>query len=158
MDLTEAALTADVTPGGYTWHISDVNNEDNISHARIVAMDEIGDTVMSEITGRSYISGGDNIMILDFKLDKGATVEINGTGPILGNFGVVNPLGDPELVLHDSVGNHIETNSDIVHNINVESRITRYLSAGTYSVHLRKELHSPISTASGVGHISVKIL
>ena len=74
----------------------------------------IGPPTTTNLSTRVSVQGGDGVAIAGFIIS-GSTpkqVLIKGLGASLSNFGVVNPLHDPTLDLHDSTGKAIATNDN----------------------------------------------
>src|SRR5882724_10763617 len=70
--------------------------------------------VLGNISTRSFVQTGDNVMIGGFIVQGSGTkrVIIRAIGPELGQFGVPDPLQDPTLELHDGTGALIGSNDD----------------------------------------------
>src|SRR5213082_1176268 len=70
--------------------------------------------VLGNISTRSFVQTGDNVMIGGFIVQGSGTkrVIIRAIGPELGQFGVPDPLQDPTLELHDGTGNLIASNDN----------------------------------------------
>src|SRR5439155_14993461 len=68
----------------------------------------------TNLSTRVSVQGGDGVAIAGFIISGSSPkqVLIKGLGASLSNFGIVNPLQDPTLDLHDSAGNAIATNDD----------------------------------------------
>src|SRR5438132_164337 len=70
--------------------------------------------VLGNISTRSFVQTGDNVMIGGFIVQGSGTkrVIIRAIGPELGQFGVPDPLQDPTLELHDGTGPLIASNDN----------------------------------------------
>ncbi|PYI70260.1 MAG: hypothetical protein DMF02_09365, partial [Verrucomicrobia bacterium] len=70
--------------------------------------------VLGNISTRSFVQTGDNVMIGGFIVQGSGTkrVIIRAIGPELGQFGVPDPLQDPTLELHNGAGNLIGSNDN----------------------------------------------
>jgi len=70
--------------------------------------------VTTNLSTRVSVQSGDGVAIAGFIISGSSPkqVLIRGLGASLSNFGIVNPLQDPTLDLHDSTGNTIATNDD----------------------------------------------
>ena len=68
----------------------------------------------TNLSTRVSVQAGDGVAIAGFIISGSSPkqVLIRGLGASLSNFGIVNPLQDPTLDLHDSAGNTIATNDD----------------------------------------------
>jgi len=68
----------------------------------------------TNLSTRVSVQGGDGVAIAGFIISGSSPkqVLIRGLGASLSNFGIVNPLQDPTLDLHDSTGHTIATNDD----------------------------------------------
>ena len=75
---------------------------------------DLNRTVLGNISTRSFVQTGDNVMIGGF-IVQGTTpkrVIIRAIGPELSQFGVPDPLQDPTLELHDGNGTLIASNDN----------------------------------------------
>lgn len=69
--------------------------------------------VAANISTRGVVQTGDNVMIGGFIIQDGdKKVIIRAVGPSLSSQGIVNPLPDPKLEVHDSTGALVATNND----------------------------------------------
>src|SRR5207253_2919207 len=68
----------------------------------------------TNLSTRVSVQGGNGVAIAGFIISGSSPkqVLIKGLGASLSNFGIVNPLQDPTLDLHDSTGKAIATNDD----------------------------------------------
>src|SRR2546430_4724005 len=68
----------------------------------------------TNLSTRVSVQGGNGVAIAGFIISGSSPkqVLIKGLGASLSNFGIVNPLQDPTLELHDSTGKAIATNDD----------------------------------------------
>jgi sugar lactone lactonase YvrE len=68
----------------------------------------------TNLSTRVSVQGGNGVAIAGFIISGSSPkqVLIRGLGASLSNFGIVNPLQDPALDLHDSTGHTIATNDD----------------------------------------------
>jgi hypothetical protein len=74
----------------------------------------IGPPTTTNLSTRVSVQSGNGVAIAGFIISGSSPnqVLIRGLGASLSNFGVVNPLQDPTLDLHDSTGKAIATNDD----------------------------------------------
>jgi streptogramin lyase len=74
----------------------------------------IGPPETTNLSTRVSVQGGNGVAIAGFIIGGSGPkqVLIKGLGTSLSSFGIVNPLQDPTLELHDSAGNTIATNDD----------------------------------------------
>src|SRR5438445_539889 len=74
---------------------------------------------LSNISARSFVQTGDNVMIGGFIVQGTGTkrVIIRAIGPELSQYGVPTPLADPTLELHDGTGALIGFNNDWQHTV-----------------------------------------
>jgi hypothetical protein len=130
--------------------------------------------VLSNVSTRSFVQTGADVMIGGFIVEGGAPkkVIVRAIGPELTQHGVPNPLADPTLELHDANGALIASNdnwretiiggiitSDQVHDILTshhaptdpnESAIIATLQPGNYTAIVRG-----VSNTTGVGLVEV---
>src|SRR4029077_12055 len=76
-------------------------------------------SVLGNISTRSFVQTGANVMIGGFIIEGGGPkrVIVRAIGPELTQHGVPNPLADPTLELHDSTGALIASNDNWQHTI-----------------------------------------
>jgi len=77
--------------------------------------DPAADSQLGNISGRSYVQTGDDVMIGGFIIGNniGATKAIiRAIGPSLSQYGLNTVLADPTLELHDGNGALLESNDD----------------------------------------------
>jgi len=103
--------TLGVTPGTYVWTWGTGANQKftlKILSAILPA------THITNISTRSFVQTGDNVMIGGFIVQGTSTkrVIIRAIGPELSQYGVPNPLADPTLELHDGNGALIASNNN----------------------------------------------
>ena len=69
------------------------------------------DSILGNISTRSFVQTGDNVMIGGFMVEGTASkrVIVRAIGPELTQYGVPNALNNPTLELHDSTGALIAT-------------------------------------------------
>jgi len=124
--------------------------------------------ITTNLSTRVSVQAGDGVAIAGFIISGSSPkqVLIRGLGASLSNFGVVNPLQDPTLDLHDSTGNTIASNDHWQTAINAnqipvafqpadsrEPAILVTLQPGTFTAILRGK-----NGGSGVGLIEMNDL
>jgi hypothetical protein len=110
-----AALVQNLTPGAYTAVVRGKNSMEGISLAEVYELTDAGlNSKLANVSGRSYVGTGDNVLISGFIIGDvaSATVVVRALGPSLGSFGVSQPLSDPVLTIYDSKGSVIATNDN----------------------------------------------
>lgn len=110
----ESALLADLAPGSYTTILSDANGASGIGLVELYATDANAPANPVNISTRGFVQTGDDVMIGGFIIGGSATrhLVLRAIGPSLGAAGVVDPLLDPILELHDQNGALIESNDN----------------------------------------------
>jgi uncharacterized delta-60 repeat protein len=73
-----------------------------------------GGAALQNISARAHVFTGERVLIGGFIIDgaQSKTVLIRGIGPSLATFGIVTPLADPILELHDHTGALIASNDN----------------------------------------------
>jgi hypothetical protein len=122
----------------------------------------------TNLSTRVSVQAGDGVAIAGFIISGSSPkqVLIRGLGASLSNFGVVNPLQDPTLDLHDSTGNTIATNDDWQTAINANQIPVAFQPADSHEPAILATLHPGTFTAilrgknggSGVGLIEMNDL
>jgi Matrixin len=114
----ESALIMTLNPGSYTAIVKSFSDVDQ-PPAPGIGLFELYDLHLSNsragnISTRGQVLTGTNVMIGGFIIGDNVpkTVVVRAIGPSLANAGVVNPLSDPFLELHDGQGNLVASNDD----------------------------------------------
>ena len=111
----ESAIIATLQPGNYTAIVRGKNSRQGIALAEVYDVDPAADSQLGNISGRSFVQTGDDVMIGGFIIGNniGATkVIIRAIGPSLSQYGLSNVLADPTLELHDGNGALLESNDN----------------------------------------------
>ena len=111
----ESAIIATLQPGNYTAIVRGKNSRQGIALAEVYDLDPTADSELGNISGRSFVQTGDDVMIGGFIIGNniGATkVIIRAIGPSLSQYGLSNVLADPTLELHDGNGALLESNDN----------------------------------------------
>ena len=111
----ESAIIATLQPGNYTAIVRGKNSRQGIALAEVYDLDPAADSELGNISGRSFVQTGDDVMIGGFIIGNniGATkVIIRAIGPSLSQYGLSNVLADPTLELHDGNGALLESNDN----------------------------------------------
>jgi hypothetical protein len=111
---SESAIVATLQPGNYTAIVRGVNNTIGVALVEVYDLTADNISVLSNISTRSFVQTGDNVMIGGFIVQGNGpkTVIVRAIGPELTSFGIPNPLADPSLDLHNSTGALIASNND----------------------------------------------
>ncbi|MDP9098765.1 MAG: hypothetical protein M3N48_07205 [Verrucomicrobiota bacterium] len=123
-------------------------------------------TKLGNISARGFVGTGDNVLIGGFIIGDGnesPRIVVRAMGPSLASSGVVNPLPDPFLELHDGNGAVINSNDDwadrqsdnlqtvgLAPTAGAESAILTRLAAGSYTAIVRGK-----DNATGVALVEV---
>jgi hypothetical protein len=113
-DTNESAIIADLQPGNYTAIVRGVNNTLGVALVEVYDLSPSLNSILGNISTRSFVQAGDDVMIGGF-IVQGAqptNVIIRAIGPELSQYGVPNPLANPTLELHNSVGGLIASNNN----------------------------------------------
>lgn len=109
----EAALLVTLPPGAYTAVIRDLNDQPGLGLVEMYDLDP-KDSLLANISTRGKVQTGDNIMIGGFIIGGAETTQVlvRAIGPSLSAQGIVQPLLDPSLELHDGNGDILSTNDN----------------------------------------------
>src|SRR5262249_12423884 len=103
-----------LAPGNYTAIVRGVSNTTGV--ALVEAYDLSPDTtsVLGNISTRSFVQTGENVMIGGFILQGTGTkrVIVRAIGPELTQYGITSPLANPTLELHNAAGTLIASNDN----------------------------------------------
>jgi hypothetical protein len=118
-DGRESAIIADLPPGSYTAIVRGVNNSTGVALAEVYDLNSDTNSMLGNISTRSFVQTGDNVMIGGFIVQGTAPkrVIVRAIGPELTQYGLPNALANPTLELHDSTGRLIASNDDWQHTI-----------------------------------------
>ena len=118
-DARESAIIGDLSPGTYTAIVRGVNDTTGIALVEVYDLGIETTSILSNISTRSFVQNGDNVMIGGFIVQGTGTkrVIIRAIGPELSQYGVPTPLADPTLELHDGTGALIGFNNDWQHTV-----------------------------------------
>jgi hypothetical protein len=111
----ESAIVATLASGSYTAVVRGASNDTGIAVVEAYDLDPIQTSTLANIATRGLVQTGDNVMIGGFIYLGGAgstKVVVRGIGPSLGAAGIINPLPDPMLELHDGNGAIVASNDD----------------------------------------------
>jgi len=103
----EAALIATLTAGNYTAILTGKNGGTGVGLAEVYDLDQAADSRLANISTRAHVGTGSDVLIGGFVTGNkiGATrVAIRALGPSLQQFGIANPLPDPQLALFNTNG------------------------------------------------------
>jgi len=115
-DPRESAIIAELPPGNYTAIVRGVTNTTGVALAEVYNLSSSSDSILRNISTRSFVQTGDNIMIGGF-IVQGSTprrVVIRAIGPELGAppYNIPNALANPTLELHNGSGALIASNDN----------------------------------------------
>jgi hypothetical protein len=118
-DPRESAIIADLPAGNYTAIVRGVDNMTGVALVEVYDLSPDTDSFLSNISTRSFVQTGDNVMIGGFIVaGTGSTrVIVRAIGPELTQYGVPNALLNPTLELHDHTGALIASNDNWLHTI-----------------------------------------
>jgi len=118
-DGRESAIIADLPPGNYTAIVRGVNGSTGVALAEVYDLDAQANATLGNISTRSFVQTGDNVMIGGFIVEgtQPKRVIIRAIGPDLSQYGVPDPLANPTLQLHNSRGALIASNDNWQHTI-----------------------------------------
>jgi uncharacterized delta-60 repeat protein len=112
----ESAIVATLPPGNYTAIVRGKNDTSGIALVEANDLDQTVDSSLANISARSFVQSGDNVMIGGIVVGPSgtniATMLLRAVGPSLATFGIHNPLPDPVLELHNGNGQLIGGNDN----------------------------------------------
>ena len=118
-DGRESAIIGELPAGNYTAVVRGVNDFTGVALVEAYDLSPETDSTLHNISTRSFVQTGDNVMILGFIVQgtQPKMVIIRAIGPELTQFGVPNVLANPTLELHDANGALIASNDNWLHTI-----------------------------------------
>ena len=119
-DARESAILQTLPPGEYTAAVKGKNDTTGVGLVEVFDLAPAANAQLANISTRSFVDGGENVMIGGFIVGGGegtngagsARVLIRGIGPSLASKGITNALQDPELVLVNGNGDAIGFNDN----------------------------------------------
>jgi hypothetical protein len=104
----ESAIITTLAPGAYTAILSGNNPGTGIGLVEVYDLDQAANSRLANISTRGFVGTGDNILIggtvVGPSNGNSSPVLVRAIGPSLASLGVINPLQDPTLELHDANG------------------------------------------------------
>jgi hypothetical protein len=113
-DLRESAIIVNLPPGNYTAIVRGINSTTGIGLVDVYDLSAIPASILGNISTRALVQTGDSVMIGGFIIQgtQAKRVIVRAIGPELTQYGIPNPLADPNLELHDSTGAVIASNDN----------------------------------------------
>lgn len=114
-DDRESAIIMTLSPNAYTAIERGKNDTTGVGLVEVYDLDQTANSKFANISTRSFVEVGDNVMIGGFIIGGGngsAVVVVRAIGPSLSQFGVPNALADPTLELHDANGTLVASNDN----------------------------------------------
>lgn len=110
----ESAMIVSLRPGNYTAIVRGINSTMGVGLVDLYDLSAISSSILSNISTRSLVQTGDSVMIGGFIVEGTQTkrVILRAIGPELTQYGIPNPLADPNLELHNSAGALIASNDN----------------------------------------------
>ncbi|MBA2433115.1 MAG: exo-alpha-sialidase [Chthoniobacterales bacterium] len=170
-DPRESAIVQTLAPGAYTAIVRGKNDTTGVGLVEIFDLEPAAAARLGNISSRGFVGLDDNVLIAGVIVGAGQGTDgyggvraaLRGIGPSLGARGVVNPLQDPELSLHNSNGDIIAFNdnwsptdqaelqgTNLVPPDERESAIVVTLPKGNYTAIMRGNGHT-----TGIGLVEV---
>jgi hypothetical protein len=148
----ESAILTSLSPGNYTAIVRGVNNGTGIALVEGYDLDPTAGSKLGNISTRALVQTGDNVMIGGLIITGSGqkNVIVRAIGPSLAQHGIINPLLDPTLELHNGNGTVIAFNDNwrdtqqteieatgLAPSDDRESAIVRTLAPGNYTAIVR---------------------
>jgi hypothetical protein len=113
-DGRESTVIAELPAGSYTAIVRGVDDTTGVALAEVYDLSTDSNSTLGNISTRSFVQTGDNVMIGGFIVQGTASkrVIMRAIGPELTRYGVPNAMANPTLELHDSTGALIATNDN----------------------------------------------
>jgi phospholipase/lecithinase/hemolysin len=114
-DRLESAILISLPPGRYTAVLSGNNGGTGNGIVEAYDLDTAAtNSTFANLSTRGYVGGGDNVMIAGLIMGNGDSpiIVLRAIGPTLASAGIMNPLLNPTLELHDGNGAVIVFNDD----------------------------------------------
>ena len=110
----ESAIVATLGPGHYTAVLAGKNGTTGNGLAEVYDLESGTSSALGNLSTRGFVGAGDNAMIGGLIIGNGDSpiVVLRAIGPTLTSVGIVNPLLDPTIEVHDGNGAVIGFNDD----------------------------------------------
>jgi phospholipase/lecithinase/hemolysin len=110
----ESAIVLNLTPGPYTAVLSGQGGTMGNGLVEIYDLESDTSSTLANLSTRGFVGNGDNVMIAGLIVGSGDSpiIVLRAIGPSLASSGIVDPLLDPTLELHDGNGAMIDFNDD----------------------------------------------
>jgi hypothetical protein len=148
----ESAIVATLAPGRYTAVLAGKNGTAGNGLAEVYDLESGTSSTLGNLSTRGFVGAGDNAMIGGLIVGNGDSpiVVLRAIGPTLTSSGIVNPLLDPTIELHDGNGTVIGLNDNwkdgqlqavqatqLAPTDDRESAIVAFLAPGNYTAVVR---------------------
>jgi len=143
-DGRESAIIAELPAGSYTAIVRGVDDTTGVALAEVYDLSTDSNSTLGNISTRSFVQTGDNVMIGGFIVQGTASkrVIVRAIGPELTRYGVPNAMANPTLELHDSTGALIATNDNwrttIIGGIITTNQVREITASGLAPADLRE--------------------
>jgi hypothetical protein len=143
-DGRESAIIAELPAGSYTAIVRGVDDTTGVALAEVYDLSTDSNLTLGNISTRSFVHTGDNVMIGGFIVQGTASkrVIVRAIGPELTRYGVPNAMANPTLELHDSTGALIATNDNwrttIIGGIITTNQVREITASGLAPADLRE--------------------
>jgi hypothetical protein len=110
----DSALLTSLPAGPYTAQVTGAGGTSGVALAEIYDADSGPPTAsLVNISARAYVGTGANVLIAGFVIEGGQPVQLllRGIGPSLADFGVPSPVAGASIVLNDSTGTPMQSDS-----------------------------------------------
>jgi hypothetical protein len=111
----ESAIDTTLAPGSYTAIVRGNGNTSGVALVEVYDLSQPAFAKLANISTRSFVSTGDNIVIAGFILGSNSgndRIVVRGIGPSLTAVGVADALANPTLELRDNNGVLLVANND----------------------------------------------
>jgi phospholipase/lecithinase/hemolysin len=102
----ESAIVATLAPGRYTAVLAGKDGTTGNGLAEVYDLEPGTSSTLANLSTRGFVGAGDNVMIGGVIIGSGDSpiVVVRAIGPTLASSGIVNPLLDPTVEVHDENG------------------------------------------------------
>ena len=110
----ESAINRALLPGAYTAVLRGKNGGTGIALLEVYDLDPSANSKLGNISTRGSVGTGNNVLIggFIFRGSQPKRILLRAIGPSLRSAGIVNPLNDPVLELHNQAGELVTTNDN----------------------------------------------
>jgi hypothetical protein len=131
----DSALLVSLTPGSYTAEVSRLNGATGVALAEVYEMN-VGNPELTNISARAYVGTSASVEIAGIVISgsQPAKVLVRAVCPTLSQFGVAGVLAEPSLILANSSGVTVASNTGWLNNLVAATIVSEAAAVGAFAL------------------------